>query len=118
MLVAERNLMKRSLVALLLSALIFPGLGQLYNRDLKKGLCLILLATAGVTVIFLGGLILLNYEYAAIYPTPLTRAVFQEMVMRILQHPLILGALSLFLGVWVYSVLDAFRTPRRPPTKE
>jgi len=118
MLVKERNLMKRSLIALLLSALIFPGLGQLYKRDLKKGLCLILLATLGVSVIFLGGLILLNYEYAAIYPTPLTKAVFEELVTRILKHPLILGAISLFLGVWVYGVLDAFRTPMQPPNKE
>ncbi|MFP3868231.1 MAG: hypothetical protein ACLFUU_08730 [Desulfobacteraceae bacterium] len=110
--------MKRSLIAVLLSGLIFPGLGQLYNRDLKKGLCLILLATLGVTVIFLGGLILLNYEYAAIYPAPLTRPVFQEIALRILQHPLILIAISLFLGVWVYAVLDAFRTPGRPPVPE
>ncbi|MBW1986803.1 MAG: hypothetical protein JRI50_06185 [Deltaproteobacteria bacterium] len=110
--------MKRSLIALLLSALVFPGLGQIYNRDLKKGLCLILLASLGVTVIFLGGLILLNYEYAAIYPAPLTKPMFQEMVIKILQHPLILIALSLFLGVWVYAILDAFRTPLRQPLQE
>jgi TM2 domain-containing membrane protein YozV len=110
--------MKRALIALFLSALIFPGLGQIYNRDLKKGLFLILLATLGVTIIFLGGLILLSYQCAAVYPTPLNKAIFQEMLLRVLLHPLILCAISLFLGVWVFAALDAFRTSRRLPEKE
>lgn len=110
--------MKRILIALLLSGLIFPGLGQIYNRDLKKGFFLILLATLGVTIFFLGGLILLSYQCAAIYPAPLTGSLLKAMVFKVLLHPLILCSLSLFLGVWVYGVLDAFRTSRRQQEKE
>lgn len=110
--------MKRAIIALLLSALIFPGLGQLYNRDLKKGLFLVLLATLGVTVFFLGGLILLNYEYAARYPAPLDRELLKELLWQVGQHPVIVCAFGLLLGVWIYAVLDAFRTPLASAKKE
>ncbi len=105
---------KSKTVAVLLSALVFPGMGQLYKRDLKKGILLVSLASFGIGVFFLVGLILLNYEYAAVYPAPLTREMFDQMVVRVLQHPLLLLVVALLLGVWLYGVLDARRAAATP----
>jgi|GEM_PF-458269 len=100
---------KNKLIALLLSALVLPGMGQIYKRDLRKGIFLISLTSLCFGAIFLAGLILLNYEYAAVFPAPLTREMFDQMLFRILKHPVMLFLLGSMLAVWLYGIIDACR---------
>jgi protein-S-isoprenylcysteine O-methyltransferase Ste14 len=110
--------MKSNKIAMFLSALIFPGLGQVYKHDLKKGIILVGSATLCLSVLFLGGLILLNYEYAAIYPKPLDKELLEEIFFRILRHPLVLFFLGLLIGVWGYAIVDAGRSIASADAKE
>lgn len=82
--------MNRKLVALILSG-VFPGLGQLYNRDWTKG---------GVFV--LAGLVLSWLTMRAL-PRDL------EALASAPPSASALGALVLLLIVWVWSVVDAWR---------
>ena len=62
--------MRRTITAFLLSALVFPGLGQLYNQDRRKGVFLVLAANALLGVLFLLGLILISREYTPVFLPP------------------------------------------------
>ncbi len=82
--------MSRKLVALILSG-VFPGLGQLYNRDWLRGAPFLI---AGVLLSWL-----------------VTRALPRDLdVLASAPLPAItLGALALLLAVWIWSVVDAWR---------
>ena len=45
--------MRQKIAAFLLSALVFPGLGQLYNQDRRKGIILVLAANGLLGLVFL-----------------------------------------------------------------
>ena len=111
------------MIAFLLSAFVFPGLGQLYNQDRKKGVILVLLANLLLGILLLAGLALFSrgyYEY--FYPKPLTWEVVTELFRYLLGHPLFFLPLSLLAGLWAYAALDAGRSARRgaaaAPTEE
>src|SRR5437763_455176 len=82
---------RRPLVAALLS-LALPGLGQLYNGDINKALWLflayVLISVPGVTI-------------AALY------------VPSVLMLPLLLMSILLTLGVWLGTIIDAWREAAR-----
>ena len=82
--------MSQKLVALILSG-VFPGLGQLYNRDWLRGAAFLI---AGVLLSWL-----------------VTRALPRDLeVLASAPLPAIaLGALALLLAVWIWSVVDAWR---------
>src|SRR5262245_62084118 len=87
---ARRGCMNRKLVALILSG-VFPGLGQLYNREWGKG--------AGFV---LAGLVL----------SWLTMRALPGDLDELMSAPLptsVLGALVLLLAVWIWSLVDAWR---------
>jgi arabinogalactan oligomer / maltooligosaccharide transport system permease protein len=77
-------------MALILSG-VFPGLGQLYNRDWLRGAAFLI---AGVLLSWL-----------------VTRALPRDLeVLASAPLPAIaLGALALLLAVWIWSVVDAWR---------
>ena len=111
------------MIAFLLSAFVFPGLGQLYNQDRKKGVILVLLANLLLGVLLLAGMVLFSrgyYEY--FYPKPLTWEIVKELFRYLLGHPLFFLPLSLLAGLWAYAALDAGRSARRgaaaAPTEE
>lgn len=110
------------MIAFLLSAFVFPGLGQLYNQDRRKGIILVLLANLLFGVLLLSGLALFSqgyYEY--FYPKPLTGEIVKELGRYLLGHPVFFLPLSLLLGLWLYAALDAGRCARRaaaPAPKE
>lgn len=106
--------MRQAIIAFLLSAFVFPGLGQLYNQDRKKGILLVLLANLLLGILLLSALVLFSrdyYEY--FYPKPLTMAVLQELLRDLLTHPLFFLPLGLFAGLWGYGALDAARSAHR-----
>ena len=83
---------------------IFPGLGQLYNREFLKG------ALSVVASVVLSWLI----ERAV--PPDLLTLVLSWLVERVaptnLLTPPLLVPLSLLLAIWIWSVIDAWRSRR------
>jgi TM2 domain-containing membrane protein YozV len=97
--------MKKSIAAPLCSGLVVPGLGQILNRQVKKGLILLGL----VFVLLIAGAV----KIASII-TPITAAhdlaeVFQKVVVSGSDLLVVAGIAVAFVIVWVYSVVDAFR---------
>ena len=108
-----------SLKAFLLSALVFPGLGQIYNKDQRKGILIILFANllAGITV--LAGLVLFSQEYLAVYyPKPLTGDIVRAIVGEVLTHLIFLIPGALLVGLWAFAAVDAGLKRGAPPPEE
>lgn len=99
--------MKKYILSPLCSAFVIPGLGQIMNRNLKKGL--IILAT--VFALFVGGALKLAFIITSLAAQPEAVGVQPGPVMDKLQGEdlsslLVLG--TAFALIWLYSVLDAF----------
>jgi len=102
--------MRRAVIAVLLSALVFPGLGQLYNQDRRKGVFLVLAANVLLGLLLLVTLMLLSREYTAVYyPRPLTLDIFKTLVLDTVTHPLFWLPGGLLLALWGYATVDAGR---------
>ncbi|MBM4288722.1 MAG: hypothetical protein FJ135_11385 [Deltaproteobacteria bacterium] len=115
--------MSKVLSAILLSALIFPGLGQVYKRDVRKGVFLILSASLLLAVLVLGVLILYGYAYAELLaqvasPEDIEPAQLRGLLIQVLTRPLILFTFGLLLATWVYSIFDAARRTVVTPGQE
>lgn len=101
--------MKRVITAVLLS-FIGPGLGQIYNRDFRKGILLLFLSGA----LFLGPLLWLIAAVAPRLPDPAQQTITQEMVQAAAAEAIgpakhFLNILSMaFLGVWAFSITQAY----------
>jgi len=107
--------MRHRLAAFLLSALVFPGLGQLYKQDRKKGIFLVLAANLLLVVVILGGMVLLSQEYYTVFfPRPLTLEILRALAVDTLSHPLFYFPLALLVGLWAYAAVDAGRQGRTP----
>lgn len=105
--------------AFLLSAFVFPGLGQLYNQDRKKGVALVLLANLLVALVLLVGVMLLSQEYTAVfYPRPLTGEMLRILLMDVLVRPLFLAPFCLLIGLWAFAAVDAARGGPKPQPPE
>jgi Na+-driven multidrug efflux pump len=102
--------MRRAIIAFLLSALVFPGLGQLYNQDRRKGIFLVLGTNALLAVLLVVTLMLLSREYTAVYyPKPLTLEIFQSLLLDTAASPLFWLPFGLLLALWGYAAVDAGR---------
>jgi len=111
--------MSRSVLAVILSALVFPGLGQLYKRDFRKGVFLILSASLLLAVLVLSFLILYSFGYAEVVAqagsdTAVTPVQLEQLLGQTIRHPLILFTLGLLLATWVYGLVDAGRAMSPP----
>ncbi len=111
--------MGRLLLAALLSALVFPGLGQVYKGEVRKGVCLIL--TASLLLVFLVVTFLISYSFGyaelvqqAGNPDAVTPEQLRQLLGQTLGKPLILFVFGLLLAAWVYGWLDAARGARQP----
>jgi TM2 domain-containing membrane protein YozV len=97
--------MNRKLIAILLSGLVMPGLGQLYlGRKIKGGILIFLvnlfiLAALAVLAKGLGKLFILAHT---------TGAVDQTTIIAALQEASPFGRwlIGLFLVIWVYAIMD------------
>jgi uncharacterized membrane protein len=93
--------MKRSLLSPLCSAFIVPGLGQILNQNVKKGLIIL----AIVLTLFLAGTVKLAFMLKSMMNHPETPSVHALRSLWYLILP--------FVITWVYSVIDAFWTGRK-----
>lgn len=104
--------------AFLLSALVFPGLGQLYKQDRRKGVILILLANLLLGIVFLSGIILISQEYMAVfYPEPLTWEILRPLFLAVFSRALFWLPFMALVGIWAFAAVDAGLSAV-PPTEE
>jgi O-antigen/teichoic acid export membrane protein len=110
--------MRQKIAAFLLSALVFPGLGQLYNQDRRKGVILVLAANGLLGLVLLTGLILFSREYTLVFfPRPFTGDMVKMLLIDTLTHPVFWVPFGLLLALWGYAAVDAARQAR-PPVQE
>jgi hypothetical protein len=110
--------MRQKITAFLLSALVFPGLGQLYNQERRKGIIIVLAANGLFGLVFLTSLILISREYTLVfYPRPITMEMSQMLLLDTLRHPLFWLPCGLLLALWGYAAVDAARRAG-PPAQE
>ena len=106
--------MHPGLKAFLLSAFVFPGLGQLYNQDRRKGVALVLGTNLLLGVVLLVSLVLFSQEYLSVfYPRPLTWELVKVLLLDTLSHPLFWIPFGLLMAVWGFAMVDAARGPGR-----
>lgn len=99
--------MKKAIVSPLCSGLVIPGLGQVINQDLKKGVCILSL----VFILFIAGIIKLYRIMSNVLGNMDMNQTDPGMIMSRLraEDPSILWYLLMALAVlWFYSVLDAY----------
>ena len=102
--------MRQGVKAFLLSAFVFPGLGQLYNQDRRKGVALVLGTNLllGVTLLVL--MVLFSQEYLAVfYPRPLTWELVKLLLIDTISHPLFWIPCGLLAALWGFAMVDAAR---------
>jgi hypothetical protein len=114
--------MRSPWIAALLSALAWPGAGQFYNKDFKKGLVLTALTA------LLGMSLLIGVGGAVLHALPADGSPFDPERIRAVKeaimtaNPRLYGSYSLLLTLtWFFSVVDAFlgareRSAPPPPT--
>ena len=111
--------MRQGLKAFLLSAFVFPGLGQLYNQDRRKGVLLVLGANLLFGLTLLVGMVLLSQEYLSVfYPRPLTWQLVRLLVVDTVTHPFFLIPFALLMALWGFGMVDAARGARQPKPAE
>ena len=104
--------MKKAVFSPLCSALIIPGLGQIINRHLKKGVCILL----AVFILFIAGMIALFriiddvLKVETIHPGE--SPYFLDR-FRAADYSTLWYLLMFFAVIWLYSVLDAYLTGRK-----
>jgi uncharacterized membrane protein len=99
--------MKKYILSPLCSALVIPGLGQIINQDLKKGLTLL----SVVFILFIAGTVKLSLTVKSMLTGPGHSRLNSKVIMERLQgedFSILWFLLLAFAIVWVYSVLDAF----------
>ncbi len=98
--------MKKNIKAALLSAFVFPGLGQIYQGNKMKGLCMIV----AVNFLFLLALLIVLH---ALLSTGLASGLSQTgtqvtMVTRVLsESPTVKLLFGLLFCLWLYGIFDA-----------
>lgn len=111
--------MKKIVVAVLLS-FVGPGLGQIYNRDYKKGTIIL----AATLLIFLIYLALLYVKVVPLLPDPRTQIITPELVKNAVlsikekdRHLLSLAFFA-FLGLWAYAISESYFKAKEIHEKE
>lgn len=112
--------MARKSTAILLSALIFPGLGQVYKGEVRKGVFLIVAASLLLASFILGLVVLYSYGYAELLATApnieaITPDQLKQLFLVVLTKPFSLFLLGLLLATWVFSIIDAGRNQSLSP---
>jgi arabinogalactan oligomer/maltooligosaccharide transport system permease protein len=103
--------MKRAIASAFLSTIVFPGIGQIYNKQPIKGIVLILL-----------GILSLGFIIQAIIksllktlPDPekisLTPELISSLTEKVLNEnqDLILYTFVIFGVIWIFGIIDAYR---------
>jgi NADH:ubiquinone oxidoreductase subunit K len=106
--------MPSNLIAFLLSAFLFPGIGQVYKGEVKKGVFLILSASLLLAALVLGLVIFYSYAYAELLSQvtsveAIEPAQLHGLLLQVFNRPLILFTFGLLLATWGYGITDALR---------
>jgi len=99
--------MKKAVVSPLCSGLVIPGLGQIINQDLKKGIILL----AAVFFLFVMGIIKLVRLINAVFRTGPVDLSNPEIIMAKLRAEdlsLLWYMAAAFVIIWFFSVVDAY----------
>jgi hypothetical protein len=110
--------MKQQFLAAILSALVVPGLGQVINRQIKKGIIFMII----VFILFIAGTVQLailltdSIQGGQILNSMDTMTVLQNLQYQNLSGLWIL--VTIFGIVWLYSVVDAFLGGKRNSDQE
>jgi len=96
--------MKKSITAPLCSGLVIPGLGQILNQQIRKGLILLGL----VFLLFVAGAMKLAFIITSLTRVPALAENSQTAAVSRGDLFLMAGILGAFAVLWVYSVVDAF----------
>ena len=106
--------MKKALIASLLS-LLGPGLGQIYNREHKKGWLLIVAAA----ILFIVPTVWIMKGVGPIDPASDPLEVQALVLASAAQHKHTLNLITfVFLGLWAYSITQAYFKARELTTNE
>jgi hypothetical protein len=108
--------MKKYVSAPLCSALIIPGLGQIINQDVKKGL--VLLATVFILIILGGVKLYILFESA--FREAASQGLTAQSILyqlRASDFTALWILVGLFGATWLYAVTDAFLRGRRLESK-
>lgn len=113
--------MKRSILAPLCSAFVLPGLGQVLNRQIGKGLVMM----AAITVLLIALMLKAVFTFTQTVgtaPIEPDETIFSIFVKGFQDHGQILlwTLAALVLALWIYSIVDAFYYGLRhvPPEDE
>ncbi|MFC1822202.1 hypothetical protein ACFL9T_05810 [Thermodesulfobacteriota bacterium] len=104
--------MKPHILSTLCSAFVIPGLGQILNKNIKKGLLLLAL----VFLLFLGGAVKL---VLIVLTLPDQQKLDPSRELKIANSfegadlSLLWYLLSAFVILWIYSVTDAYLTGKK-----
>lgn len=110
--------MRLTFKAFLLSALVFPGLGQLYKQDRKKGVILLFAANLLLALAVLAGVMVLSEVYmTSVYPAALNADNLRLLMKQVAGRPLFYIPAALFLAVWGFAAADAL-LGAIPPSEE
>jgi uncharacterized metal-binding protein len=102
--------MKKYILSPLCSGLVVPGLGQILNKEIKKGLLIL----CAVFIIFVMGVVKLVFVIKSLLNQSPTADPMVLMESVKAEHFLSLWILAgLFAVIWLYSVVDAFLAARR-----
>jgi TM2 domain-containing membrane protein YozV len=111
--------MRPAVKAFLLSALVFPGLGQLYKQQRRKGIILILLGNLLLALVLLTGVMTLSQEYmTSVYPEAITVAKLRVLLTGVLSRPLFYIPVGIFLALWGFAAADAALSAVAPAEEE
>jgi len=99
--------MKKYLLSTFCSAFVVPGLGQVINEQIKKGLLLlglvfILLTAAGIKLALVVSRLATNMEADRISPRGLAAGMTEADLS------LIWVLVLIFAVIWIYAIIDAF----------
>ncbi len=104
--------MKKAIASPLSSAFVIPGLGQILNKELKKGILLL----GGVFLLFIIGVIKIVQLIKAIIQAGHLESLTPDDIMLRLKaqdSSLLWVIMALFTALWLYSVIDAFLQGRK-----
>jgi cobalamin biosynthesis protein CobD/CbiB len=110
--------MKKSTKSVLLSALIFPGVGHLFLKQYLRGIALLVMAMSGVTIIVVKSVqhALPIVEKIQNGDVPLEAQALSNLVSKSLSGPdgLLVNLVSLaILLCWVIGIVDSYRIGHR-----
>ena len=104
--------MKKVVLSPLCSALVIPGLGQIINQHIKKGVSILL----GVFILFIAAAVKMFYIVSAALKSETINPSDSGVIIdrfRVEDFSLLWCLLLVFAILWLYSVLDAFIAGRK-----